>query len=278
MSSIDPSEPTARGSAADADLAARHAQRRRAARLRLLRMHHQAGVGHIGGNLSALDALLVLHHEILREGDVFLLAKGHAAGALYVTLWSTGEVDDARLAEFHGEGTRLAGHPVAGWTPGIPFATGSLGHGLPVACGMALARKLSGRGGRVFVLTSDGEWQEGSNWEALIFAAHHALHDLVVLVDANGLQGFGTTGEVAGIDNLDERFAAFGVPTTRCDGHDARALVRELARPGPGPRAVVLETVKGKGVSFMEDRLEWHYRPLDDESYARACAEVEDER
>ena len=234
-----------------------------------------ADIGHIGGNLSALDAMLVLHHGVMGDQDTFILSKGHAAGALYVTLWTTGELDDEALAGFHGDGSKLSGHPAAGWTPGIPFATGSLGHGLPVSAGIALARRLEGRPGRVFCLCSDGEWQEGSNWEALIFACHQRLDSLVVLVDVNGLQGFGSTVEVGGIANLRERLEAFGITTSECDGHDPVAIEAALAVQSPGPRAVLLRTVKGKGVSFMEGRLEWHYLPLDDDLYARACAELE---
>jgi len=253
-----------------------HVELARRARLRLLRMHREAGVGHIGGNLSAIDAMLVLHHSVMGADDTFVLSKGHAAGALYVTLWTTGELDDDALTGFHADGSLLAGHPAPGWTPGIPFATGSLGHGLPVSAGIALARRLQQRAGRVFCLCSDGEWQEGSNWEALIFASHRRLDSLVVLVDVNGLQGFGSTAEVGGIANLRERFEAFGIATIECDGNDPAALAAALALETPGPRAVLLQTVKGKGVSFMEGRLEWHYLPLDDELYARARAELED--
>jgi transketolase len=252
-----------------------HDELARRARLRLLRMHHAAGVGHIGGNLSALDALLVLHHRVMNADDTFILSKGHAAGALYVTLWTTGELDDEALTGFHADGSKLSGHPTPGWTPGIPFATGSLGHGLPVSAGIALARRLEGRPGRVFCLCSDGEWQEGSNWEALIFASHQQLSSLVLLVDRNGLQGLGSTAEVGGITNLGERFEAFGIATSECDGHDAVALEASLAAEAPGPRAVLMDTLKGKGVAFMEGRLEWHYLPLDDELYARAVAEIE---
>jgi transketolase len=247
----------------------------RAARLRLLRMHYQAGVGHIGGNLSALDAMLFLHHRVMTHDDLFVLSKGHAAGALYVTLWTTGELSDEQLSSFHGEGSKLAGHPAPGWTPGIRLATGSLGHGLPAATGVALARRLEQRPGRVFCLTSDGEWQEGSNWEALVLARHQQLDNLVLLVDENGLQGFGTTDEVASLGDLRARFEAFGIPTLRCDGHDAEALAAAIARDDPGPRAIVLDTVKGKGVSFMENEMAWHYLPLDDALYERAVAEVE---
>lgn len=242
-------------------------------------MHHEAGVGHLGGNLSALDAMLFLHHRVLRPEDRFILAKGHAAGALYVTLWSTGELDDDALGEFHAEGTRLAGHPVPNWTPGIPLATGSLGHGLSVACGIVLARRFEAAAGRVFCLTSDGEWQEGSNWEALAFARHHGLDALTILVDGNGLQGFGSTEEVASqsLADLQRRFEAFGIATRVLDGHDEDALAAALdeGNPSDGPRALLLRTTKGKGVGFMEDRLEWHYLPLDDELYERARREVE---
>lgn len=247
----------------------------RRARLRLLRMHHESGVGHIGGNLSALDAMLHLHHRVMAPEDVFILSKGHAAGALYVTLWTRGELDDAQLEQFHGEGTRVSGHPAPRWTPGIPFATGSLGHGLPISAGIALAKRFRDEPGRVFCLTSDGEWQEGSNWEALIFALHHRLENLTVVVDANGLQGFGTTREVASMEDLRPRFEAFGARVTEADGHDADALLAVLPPRSEGFQIVVLHTVKGKGISFMENRLEWHYLPLSDDLYAQAVAELE---
>ena len=147
----------------------------RAARLRLLRMHYESGVGHIGGNLSCLDLMLVLHQEVIGPDDQFVLSKGHAAGAYYVTLWSLGRLADDDLAPFHKDGTRLSGHPPAAGIDDILFATGSLGHGLALASGLALAKRLRGEPGRVFCLTSDGEWNEGSCWEALIFARHQRL-------------------------------------------------------------------------------------------------------
>ena len=172
------------------------------ARLRLLRMHFESGVGHIGGNLSALDAMLVLHHEYLGSEDRFILSKGHAAGALYVTLWSLGHLSGEDLTQFHKDGTLLAGHPPANAIADILFATGSLGHGLSLAAGTALAFKLKGAERQVVCLTSDGEWQEGSTWEALIFACHHGLSNLTVLVDHNNLQGFGFTADVASMSPL----------------------------------------------------------------------------
>jgi len=247
----------------------------RTAKLRLLRMHYESRAGHIGGNLSALDALIFLHHFVLRDEDVFILSKGHGAGALYVTLWSIGRLHDGDLAQFHGEGTRLAGHPAPGRIPGIPMATGSLGHGFSVSAGIALAKRLNGEAGRVYCLTSDGEWQEGSTWEALIFARHHRIENLTVLIDANGLQGFGSTHEVASMGDLRERIEAFGVRVQEADGHDLDSMSAALRGDEPGLQVVLLHTVKGKGVSFMEGRMEWHYLPLTDELYARAVRECE---
>jgi transketolase len=245
----------------------------RRARRRLLEMHYESRIGHLGGNLSALDALICLHHALMSPGDDFILSKGHAAGALYVTLWSRGLIAEEELCTFHADGTRLAGHPVPGWSASIPVATGSLGHGLPVALGMALARKLNGEAGHVYCLTSDGEWQEGAMWEALIFWRHRQLRNITVLVDLNGLQGFGSTREVASMDDLGRRIEGFGVTVVHIDGHDHRAIT-EAVREHPGS-VIVLHTVKGKGVSFMENRMEWHYLPLSAEQYAAALRELD---
>jgi transketolase len=246
---------------------ARHARRR------LLRMHFESRIGHLGGNLSALDALLTLYHRVMGPADRFILSKGHAAGALYVTLWSRGLLADGDLETFHADGTLLAGHPVPGWNAHIPVATGSLGHGFPVAVGMALARHLNGEGGHIYCLTSDGEWQEGAMWEALIFLAHRRLSNITVLVDLNGLQGFGSTREVASMDDLGRRIEAFGIRAPHVDGHDHNAVAAAV-RANPGA-VIVLHTVKGKGVSFMENRMEWHYLPLSREQYASALRELE---
>jgi transketolase len=243
------------------------------ARLRLLRMHYESKVGHLGGNLSCLDALLYLHHHLLTPDDTFILAKGHSAGALYVTLWSRGILHDEDLRRFHGDG-KLAGHPVAGWLPEIAVATGSLGHGFPVSTGVALGKRLQNQAGRVYCLMSDGEWQEGSNWEALIFAHHQKLANLTVLVDVNRLQGFGSTTEVASMEGLAKRIAAFGVAITEIDGHDPQALAA-IGNTADGPQFILLNTIKGKGVSFMENRMEWHYLPLNAQQYEQAVKEVE---
>lgn len=246
----------------------------RRARRRLLRMHFERRIGHLGGNLSALDAMLTLHHEVMEPTDDFILSKGHSAGALYITMWSRGLLTDEDLASFHADGTLLAGHPVPGWSDRIPIATGSLGHGMPVAVGMALARHLNGQPGHVYCLTSDGEWQEGSMWEALIFLAHRRLPNITVLIDLNGLQGFGSTRSVASMDDLGARLQAFGLPVVHVDGHDHSAIA-EATRGNPGA-LILLHTTKGKGVSFMENRMEWHYLPMSAEQYSVALGELED--
>jgi transketolase len=247
----------------------------RRARARLLRMHYESGIGHIGGNLSALDLMVVLHHEALQPPDQFVLSKGHAAGALYVTLWSLGRLTDDDLRTFHKEGTTLSGHPPTQGIAEIPFATGSLGHGLSLAAGLALAKRLKGEPGRVYCLTSDGEWNEGSTWEALIFARHQELSNLRVIVDLNGLQGFGSTAEVADLHPLAAKFREFRLRTREIDGHDPVAIREALTCPAPGPDVIVAKTRKGRGISFMEDRMEWHYLPLSADLFEQALAELE---
>lgn len=237
-------------------------------------MHYESEVGHIGGNLSVLDAMLLLHAEVMKEEDVFVLSKGHSVGALYVTLWMQRKLSDKDLETFHKEGTRLAGHPVAGWCPGIRFSTGSLGHGLGLASGLALARKLNQEKGQVYCLLSDGEWQEGSNWETLIFIAHHRLCNLTLLIDANGLQGFGKTTEVASMGVLADKMKGFGVDVHDIDGHCPVALSAALKSTPSSPKVVILRTIKGHGVSFMENRMEWHYLPLTESQYLQAVEEV----
>lgn len=238
-------------------------------------MHFESGVGHLGGNLSALDLLLTLYHRVLGPHDLFILSKGHAAGALYVTLWSVGRISDERLKEFHKDHTHLAGHPVPNGLDDVVFATGSLGHGLGLAAGLALGKKLRGQPGRVFCLLSDGEWNEGSSWEALTFLSHHRLCNLTPIVDLNGLQGFGSTAEVANLAPLAQKFRDFGLDVVEIDGHEPSAVEAALKRTAcERPEALVARTVKGHGVSFMENRMEWHYLPLTPEQYQQAVDEV----
>jgi transketolase len=246
-----------------------------AARKRLLQMHFESGVGHIGGNLSALDAMMIVFHEYLGEEDKFILSKGHSAGALYITLWSMGKIQDQELKKFHKDDTLLAGHPPAKGIADIQFATGSLGHGFSLAAGTALAFKLKGNENRVVCLTSDGEWQEGSTWEALIFASHHQLSNLTVMVDHNNLQGFGTTEEVASMSPLWDRLQGFDVDLKIIDGHDADSIRTALEGERERLQVIVLRTVKGQGVGFMENRMEWHYLPLTEAQYKMAIEEID---
>jgi len=240
----------------------------------MLELHFQSGVGHVGGNLSCLDALMVLFHRVMRPEDRFVLSKGHAAGALYVTLWSLGRLEEP-LESFHRDATLLAGHPPAKGLKEVLFASGSLGHGLPFAAGLALAARLKKETRRVFCLTSDGEWQSGPNWEALIFAAHRRLGHLTVLVDANRLQAFGATAEVASLDPLGPKFQGFGVETIEVDGHDPEAVEAALVKPEGGQvRAVLLNTVKGKGVRAFENQVASHYLPLDQETFQTAMDDL----
>lgn len=248
----------------------------RDARKRLLRMHFESKAGHLGGNLSALDVLLCLYHRALGPEDNFLLSKGHAAGALYVTLHSVGLLTDDDLRRFHQDGTLLSAHPAPSGIAAIPFATGSLGHGLSLAAGMALGKQLKGQAGRVFCLMSDGEWNEGSCWEALAFLVARRLTNLVLIVDDNGLQGFGRTKDVFGLEPLAVKFRAFGLRTVEVDGHDPEAVTAALVdSPEAGPLAIIARTVKGQGVSFMEDRMEWHYLPLKEAEYLEALREID---
>ena len=207
------------------------------------------------------------------DDDVFVLSKGHSAGALYVSLWAVGQISDDELRSFHKDGTALAGHPVAHWHKRIAYATGSLGHGLGLAAGVALGKRLRGEPGTVYCLLSDGECEEGSIWEAVMFLHHHKLANLVVLVDANGLQGFGSTGDIASLEPLAPKFRGFGLAVEEIDGHSPEALDAALALRD-GPLVVLLRTVKGHGVSFMEGRMEWHYLPLNESQYQLAIREL----
>lgn len=246
------------------------------ARRQLVDMHFRARAGHIGGNLSCIDAIMLLHHEVMGPNDRFILSKGHSAGALYVTLWSLGRLTDRDLDTFHQDDTLLAGHPPAQGIPDILFATGSLGHGLSLAAGLALAARLQGTGRRIFCVTSDGEWQEGSTLEALIFAVHHQLDNLTILVDHNGLQGFGATDSVASMDPLNEKVSGFGVDLRICDGHDLDEMRAAMVPGNHGPTMVILKTTKGRGLPDLAGKMESHYIPLTAEQRAGALANLDE--
>lgn len=246
-------------------------------KIRLLQLHRDANCGHLGGNFSCIEALMTLHHRVMEADDRFILSKGHSAGALYATLWSLGHLSDADLQTFTRDDSLLPGHPSGSGIPGLMFSTGSLGHGPSLATGLALAARHRGLDHRVFCLCSDGEWQEGSCWEALSFAIHQRLKNLVLLIDQNGLQGFGRTADVISCDDLTPRIAAFGADVEKINGHDPDAIVKAIARPPNGvPRVLILDTVKGRGLHF-EGQLESHYLPLSEANYAAARSTLERE-
>lgn len=241
-----------------------------------------SNVGHVGSALSIVDIMAALWEGAMRDPgtrshdrDRFILSKGHAALALYAALRWKGILDEATFNSFCGDGSLLGVHPHHGLA-GVDVSTGSLGQGLSIGCGLAHGLRLKGRPSRVFVLLSDAECNEGQVWEAAMFAAHHELSNLVAIVDLNGLQALGHTTEILGVDMV-RLWTSFGWDTVAVDGHDVEALLAALQSP-PGaerPRAVVAATVLGKGVSFMEGQLEWHYRNLTADLARRALAEIE---
>jgi transketolase len=238
-------------------------------------MHFESRVGHIGGNLSCFDAIMVLFHQIMKPEDSFILSKGHAAGALYIAQWSKGIIEDSELLTFHKNDSKLAGHPIGGMIQGTTFSTGSLGHGFGLAAGIALSKKHKKKSSRVFCLCSDGEWQEGSTWEALFFAAHQKINNLTILVDVNGLQGFGHIKDISSTILLNEKLSTFPLEVLTVDGHNLDALKATLSLPQEQTRIVLMNTVKGKGVTFMENQMAWHYLPLNEEQYKQAVIEIQ---
>ncbi len=241
-------------------------------RQRNLSMIHEAGSGHIGGDLSAADILMTLYFGgVLKvdpqqphapDRDRFFLSKGHCSGLLYTTLAFAGFFPEAELHTFMRPLSRLNGHP-NNHVPGVEANTGALGHGLPLAVGAALAARLGNAGWRVFVLTGDGELQEGSNWEAAMTAAQFKLDQLTLIVDRNGLQMGDWTEKTVGLEPLAEKWRAFGWAVREVDGHDPAALLAAFAglpfEPGK-PNCLLAHTHKGQGVSFIKDRAGWHHR------------------
>jgi transketolase len=247
-------------------------------RFRLVQMSHAGKAPHLGSSLSCVDILVAVYWGVLRIDpkdplspgrDRFILSKGHAATSLYATLAYRGFFDPAILERFNCDGGPLPEQPGLQCVPGVEAATGSLGHGLPLALGMALAQRIQGTGGRCLVLMSDGECEEGSVWEAALFAPIHHLDNVIAIIDYNKWQATGRSNELMALHPMREKWEAFGWNTHEVDGHDIQALLNVLKWEPDGtgkPIAVIAHTVKGKGVSFMEDDNNWHYRiPTADE-------------
>ena len=250
----------------------------------ILQQSKRAGVGHIGSALSVADILAALYTEVLHvpspedpDRDRFVLSKGHSALALYAALHLRGWLSAEQLDTFCGDGTALGVHPEHALR-GVDFATGSLGHGLTMGAGAALAARMQGSRRRAFVLLSDAECNEGSVWEAVMFAAHHRLANLIAIVDLNGQQAFGYTPDVLDLSPMAERWRAFGWDVHEVDGHDVPGLAATVAgfdTTNGRPHVLIANTTFGRGVSYMERQIKWHYWTMSDPEYQQALQEVE---
>jgi len=250
-------------------------------------MLHRANGSYAGSALSCVDLITVLFHGFMRFAatnpddpvrNMFFLSKGHASSALYASLASVGVIDYAELENYGKNDTKMIIHPKLGSYPHVEASTGALGHGVCQAVGSALAARILKCGAKVFVLVGDGECNEGSVWECAAFASRQKLSNLTVIVDRNGLQGCGRDADVLNYGDMGEKFRAFGFNVIDIDGHDYKAIagaykkaVSPLSRK---PTAIIAKTIKGRGVSFMEDKLEWHYKSLTDEQLKTALEEI----
>jgi transketolase len=252
-------------------------------RLRDLQAVYEAGAGHIGGEMSVIDVLTALYFRVLRiwpdqpknpTRDRFVLSKGHTACALYVTLAKRGFIPEDEISTFLKPHSRLNGHPNCNKVPGVETNTGPLGHGLPVAVGMAKAAQLSGADYHTYVVTGDGEMQEGSNWEAIMAAAQFKLSNLTLIVDHNRFQQGAALSDTNDIAPLRPKLEAFGWEVTEIDGNKMSEVVSALEFRGNRPHCIVAHTNKGHGISFMQDRVDWHHKVPNKEQYEIAVAEL----
>lgn len=252
-------------------------------RQRMLEMVHRARASHIGSALSIADILAVLYSDVLEYDpadpemetrDRFILSKGHACVAVYAVLAESGFFSTKLLEQYGADFSPLMNH-VSHHVPGVEFSTGALGHGLPFGLGKAIAARIGSENWQVYVLLSDGELDEGSNWEALMFAAHHGVDNLHVIVDYNKLQSLDSIENTLGLEPLVEKLAAFGWFVDEVDGHSHEELQAAMLRKSPGfPHIIIAHTIKGKGVSFMENQVVWHYRNPSDEQLEMALTEL----
>jgi transketolase len=255
-------------------------------RLHALRMTSTGGSSHVGSVFSMADIVAVLYSGILRlqpsepkwpGRDRFILSKGHAGAGVYAALAEKGFFPISKLDSHYQNGSDLSGHISHINVPGVELSTGSLGHGLPVGAGMALGAKLDDRTHRVFVLLSDGECDEGSNWEAILFSAHHKLDNLVAVVDYNKIQSLRPVAETLGLEPFADKWRSFGWSVVEVDGHDHPSLQKAFAKlpsTPDRPSCIIAHTVKGKGVSFMEHSVLWHYRTARGDEYVAAVGEL----
>ncbi|EED3330884.1 transketolase [Salmonella enterica subsp. enterica] len=261
----------------------------RAVRRHIIRLNADSPAGgHTGADLSQADLLTALYFRILnvsadriddKDRDIYIQSKGHAVGSYYCVLAEAGFFPIDWLATYQHNNSHLPGHPVRQKTPGIELNTGALGHGFPVAVGLALAAKKDNSSRRIFLITGDGELAEGSNWEAALAAAHYGLDNLVIINDKNGLQLAGATKDIMNTDPLAEKWRAFGMQVTECEGNNMASIVSTLEglKQEGKPNVVIAHTTKGAGVSFIAGRPEWHHRVPKGEEIELAMEELKDE-
>ncbi|HTE09434.1 MAG TPA: transketolase, partial [Chitinophagaceae bacterium] len=236
---------------------------------RLIRMYKTANAGHVGSSLSCLEMIVFIRFYLMQPADEFILSKGHAAALLYSTLAEEGAISEKDIESFYKNGTYLPAHPPVNKIRGIPFATGSLGHGLSIAAGFALANKLKKQHKTIFCITSDGELNEGSTWEAALFISHHCLKDIVWFIDRNYLQGFGRTEDTMKLEPLDKKLESFGFQVAIADGHDFNSLKNAVSLfRHERPLAVICNTIKGKDLT-LQDTVDCHYLPLTEADFKK---------
>jgi transketolase len=256
-------------------------------RKKILNAAAKSQCSHIGSALSCVEILTGLYFNAMRidpsnpkddNRDIFILSKGHGCLALYATLSQRGFFSDDRLDKFYIDGGELWGHSSLGTAPGIEATTGSLGHGLPISLGFAIASKHDKKDRKIFVVLSDGECDEGSTWEAAMYAGHKKLDNLVAIVDYNKIQSLGNVKEVLNLEPFSEKWKSFGWSVIEIDGHDMKRIIETLKKTPfepDKPSVIIAHTIKGKGVSFMENQLAWHYKSLNEEQLKIAQKELE---
>jgi transketolase len=248
-------------------------EKRNSIRKRIINMYKNANAGHVGCSLSCLEMITFIKFEAMEPDDELILSKGHAAALLYGVLAEAGVISEKEIETFYKNDTYLSAHPPVNKIKGIPFATGSLGHGLSIAAGFGLANKLKRTNKKIFCITSDGELNEGSTWEAAMFISHHALKSVVWLIDRNYIQGFGRTEDTIKLEPLDKKLESFGFQVIIADGHSFDSLHDAMsAFENEKPLAVICNTVKGKDLK-LQDTVDCHYLPLTEEDYQKLISE-----
>jgi len=242
-------------------------ERRNSIKKRVIKMYKDANAGHVGCSLSCLEIITFIKFQLMKDHDELILSKGHAAALLYSVLAEAGIISEKEIETFYKNGTYLPAHPPVNKINGIPFATGSLGHGLSLAAGLGLANKLKKHDKNIFCITSDGELNEGSTWEAALFISHHNLKNIFWFIDRNYIQGFGRTEDTLKLDPLDKKLESFGFQVLTAEGHNFDSLEKSFSGfQDQKPLVLICNTIKGKDLR-LQDTVDCHYLPLTDEEF-----------